>query len=108
MAIIGRFIKDGAGYLGNIGALIVKADRVRIVPEARQATPASPSHRVYAGDAEIGVAWPRRDAAGNEYLNLKLDDFGLPGPFYPTLVRGDDAQTYVLVWSRSNSTRAAD
>ncbi len=108
MAIIGRFTKDGAGYVGTIGTLTFKAEAVTIVAEAKQATPNSPTHRIYAGDAEIGVAWPRRDGAGTEYLNLKLDDPGLPGPFYPTLVLGDDANTYVLIWSRANSKRAVD
>ena len=106
--IIGHFTKDAGNFIGSIATLTFRADSVRIVAVARQASVNAPSHRVYAGDVEIGAAWPRKDAAGNSILNLKIDDPGLPGPVYPLLVRGDGEQSYVLVWSRSNSTRAVD
>ena len=108
MAIIGQFTRDDTGYVGAISTLTVQAERIRIVAEPNRMNNNSPTHRVYCGGAEIGVAWPKKDRAGNEYLNLKLDDVSFPGPIYPTLMQGDDGQNFVLVWSRQNSVRVAD
>ena len=108
MAIIGRFTKVGDSFDGIIATLGLKENAVRIVAEDKQPTPNSPSPRVFCGEFEVGAAWPRGDAAGNRYLNLRIDDPGLPEPFYPALVRGDDDRNFVLLWSRSNSPRSTD
>ena len=107
MTIIGRFTKNDADYVGAIATLTVRAEDVRIVADINRTNPTSPSHRVYAGMAEIGVGWPKWDKTGREFLNLKVDDPSFPGPIYPTLVQSTDNRTFVLLWSRANSTLAA-
>ena len=106
MAVIGQFTKEDAGYVGAIATLTVNVDPVWIVADEKRASSNAPSHRVYAGNSEIGVAWPKQDKAGNTFLNLKLDDPCFGAPIYLNLVRADDGEKYVLLWSRPDGKRA--
>ena len=56
MATIGSFKKSGSEFQGEIVTLSVQAKGVRIVPETNRTSDNAPSHRVFAGKAEIGAA----------------------------------------------------
>lgn len=101
MATIGTFKANGAEFTGEIATLAIQAKDVRISP-AKKTTAAGPSHRVYAGRAEIGAAWSKRSKEGNAYLSVLLDDPSLMAPFYARLVTGDEGGEHSLIWSRGS------
>ena len=100
MATIGTFKKVGNDFQGEIITLSLQAKGVRIVAESNRASENAPSHRVYAGRAEIGAAWPKRSEEGRDYLSLKLDDPSFNAPIYANLFDDDDGEGYTLLWSR--------
>jgi len=100
MANIGSFKKVGSELQGEIVTLSVQTKGVRIVPEANRVTDNAPSHRVFAGRAEIGAAWSKRSNEGREYLSLKLDDPSFTAPIYANLFEDEDGEGYSLIWSR--------
>ena len=103
MATIGTFKKSGSnGFNGQIVTLSVQAKNVRIVPETNRSGENSPSHRVYAGQVEIGAAWAKRSNEGRDYLGLKLDDPSFTAPIYANLFDDEDGDSYSLIWSRPN------
>lgn len=99
MATIGTFKKVGTDFQGEIMTLSLQAKGVRIVPETNRSSDQAPSHRVYAGRAEIGAAWTKRSEEGRDYLSLKLDDPSFNAPIYANLF-GDEGEDYTLLWSR--------
>ena len=78
----------------------LQAKNVRIVPEETRSNDNAPSHRVYAGKAEIGAAWAKRSNEGRDYLGLKLDDPSFNAPIFANLFDDESADTYSLIWSR--------
>lgn len=99
MASIGTFTKSGDGYRGEIVTMSVQQKNVRIVPESESSNENAPSHRVFAGRAEIGAAWSRQSQEGRDYLSVKLDDPSFSAPIYANLFADDEAG-YSLVWTR--------
>src|SRR5262245_18269920 len=99
MATSGTFEKSGHDIQGEIVTLSLQSKGVRIVPEANRVSDNAPSHRVYAGRAEIGAAWSKRSSEGRDYLSVKLDDPSFTAPIYANLV--EDGDTFTLIWSRS-------
>jgi uncharacterized protein (DUF736 family) len=104
MANIGSFKKSGDEFQGEIITLSLQTKGVRIVPETDRINDNAPSHRVYAGRAEIGAAWSKRSAEGRDYLSVKLDDPSFNAPIYANLFDDDGAETYTLIWSRSRKS----
>ena len=102
MATIGTFKKSGTELQGEIVTLSVQTKNVRIVPEPNRASENAPSHRIFVGRAEIGAAWSKRSAEDRDYLSVKLDDPSFPAPIYATLIEGEDAGSFGLIWSRRN------
>jgi len=100
MASIGSFKKSGAEYHGEIVTLSLQTKGVRIVPEDTRTNDNAPSHRVYAGRAEIGAAWSKRSNEGRDYLSLKLDDPSFTAPIFANLFDDEDGESYTLIWSR--------
>ena len=100
MATIGTFKKVGNDFQGEIITLSLQAKGVRIVAESNRASENTPSHRVYAGRAEIGAAWPKRSEEGRDYLSLKLDDPSFNAPIYANLFDDEGGEGYTLLWSR--------
>ena len=100
MATIGTFKKVGNDFQGEIITLSLQAKGVCIVAESNRASENTPSHRVYAGRAEIGAAWPKRSEEGRDYLSLKLDDPSFNAPIYANLFDDDGGEGYTLLWSR--------
>jgi uncharacterized protein (DUF736 family) len=102
MATIGTFTKSGDEFRGEIITLNVQTTDARFVPIAGRAGKNSPSHKVYAGRAEIGAAW--RSETGDESYRVTLDDPSFNAPIDARLV--GDGDGYSLVWSRD--TRGHD
>src|SRR6266550_5108738 len=101
MANIGSFKKSGDEFQGEIITLSLQTKGVRIVPETDRINDNAPSHRVFAGRAQIGAAWSKRSGEGRDYLSVKLDDPSFNAPIYANLFDDDGAETYSLIWSRS-------
>ena len=107
MATIGTFKKTGSNeFTGEIVTLSVQAKNVRIVPETTRSGDNSPSHRVYAGQVEIGAAWAKRSNEGRDYLGLKLDDPSFTAPIFANLFDDEEGEGYSLIWSRPNGRRS--
>jgi uncharacterized protein (DUF736 family) len=104
MATIGTFKKVGNDFQGEIITLSLQAKGVRIVPETNPSSDQAPSHRVYAGRAEIGAAWSKRSEEGRDYLSLKLDDPSFNAPIYANLIGDGGGEDYALLWSRPRRT----
>ncbi|VVB50226.1 hypothetical protein RHCH11_RHCH11_04144 [Beijerinckiaceae bacterium RH CH11] len=51
---------------------------------------------------EFGAAWKKTSGEGRDYLSVKLDDPSFPAPIYATLIEGEDAGNFGLIWSRRN------
>jgi uncharacterized protein (DUF736 family) len=99
MATIGTFKKSGNEFQGEIVTLSLRSTGVRIVPDAGRTSDNAPSHRVYAGRAEIGAAWAKRSNEGRDYLSVNLDDPSFTVPIYANLV--EDGEIFTLIWSRN-------
>ncbi|MBV9561321.1 MAG: DUF736 domain-containing protein [Bradyrhizobium sp.] len=104
MATIGSFKKVGNDFQGEIITLSLQARGVRIIPEPNRSSDTAPSHRVYAGRAEIGAAWSKRSEEGRDYLSLKLDDPSFNAPIYANLFDDEGGEGYTLLWSRPRKT----
>ena len=102
MATIGTFKKSGQEFQGEIVTLSLQSKGVRIVPETSRTSDNAPSHRVYAGRAEIGAAWSKRSNEGRDYLSVKLDDPSFNAPIYANLFKDEGGETSSLIWSRPN------
>jgi uncharacterized protein (DUF736 family) len=101
MASIGTFKKANDEFQGQIATLTLQAKAVRIAPEPNRGAENAPSHRVFAGRAEIGAAWSKKSNEGREYLSVKLDDPSFSAPIYANLFSDEAGQGYSLIWSRS-------
>ena len=104
MAVIGSFTKTDAGFQGRIHMLNVDA-KARMVP-AESANDRGPAFRILAGPAEIGAAWKRTSEAGRDYYSVKLDDPTFQRPVYASLVEGEEADGFNLIWSRPDRERS--
>ena len=47
---------------------------------------------------DLGVAWQKKSAKGNDYLSIKLDNPFLAAPVNCALVKQPDG--YALIWER--------
>jgi uncharacterized protein (DUF736 family) len=98
MATIGTFTRTGDSFTGSVKALNINA-KATIKP-ADKASDKAPDYRVFAGAIEFGAAWKKTSGEGRAYLSIKLDDPSFPAPIYATLVEGEEAGSYSLIWSR--------
>jgi len=101
MATIGTFTKSGDTFTGTVKTLSISA-KTTIKP-ADKASDKAPDYRIFANQAvEFGAAWKKTTAEGREYISVKLDDPSFPAPIYATLVEGEEAGSFNLIWSRRN------
>jgi uncharacterized protein (DUF736 family) len=101
MANIGTFTKSGDTFTGAVKTLSISAKTT--IKAAEKASDKAPDYRIFSNQAvEFGAAWKKTSAEGREYLSVKLDDPSFPAPIYATLVEGDEAGSYSLIWSRRN------
>ena len=100
MATIGSFKLTADGtYSGEISTLTMHR-KVRLVPTEATANNA-PDLRVYAGLAEIGVAWRKSSRSGDPYFAVKLDDPSFPAPVWANLVESQkEVAVFNLLWDR--------
>ncbi len=104
MANIGTFKKSGNDYQGDILTLSVQQKNVRIVAEDQGGNDNAPTHRVFAGRAEIGAAWTKTSREDREYLSVKLDDPSFATAIYAKLFADEDGKCFNLIWSRPSRT----
>ena len=99
MATIGSFTPITDGYTGTIRTLTANV-KAKIVANDQKKSEGAPDFRIYAGRAELGVAW-KAQTNGDEprdYLSVQLDDPSFPEPIRAALFE-DDGAAY-LVWNR--------
>ena len=106
MANIGSFKQVEGEFHGEIVTLSLQTKGVRMVPEPNRASDSAPTHRVYAGRAEIGAAWAKRSSEGRNYLSVKLDDPSFTAAIYANLFEDEDGEGHTLIWSRSRKAGA--
>jgi uncharacterized protein (DUF736 family) len=104
--IIGKFTLEKETYTGDIVAGFGALAAVAITPAATNG-PGGPDYRVVTIYGELGAAWKKTSAKGNEYLSVKLDSPFLPAPVNCALVR-QSGNTHALVWSRETRPETAD
>ena len=102
MSVIGKFQSTNGELVGEIFTINVQLQNVRLVREEQPANDDAPSHRIYAGRAEIGAAWTKTSRENRSYLSLKLDDPSFAAPIFANLFE-DAPGEYSLIWSRSRS-----
>lgn len=95
MITLGHFTAADGGYVGRMRTLAVDAE-LRFTPLAVEKEKA-PSHRVLAGEAECGAAWPAE--SDSAVLNVRLDDPAWAEPIRARLVHGP-GEDFLLVWRR--------
>jgi uncharacterized protein (DUF736 family) len=96
MATIGTFMKQADGsYAGSIHTLTINVRQAVLRPVDGRGV----DFRLYAGKAEIGVAWKKMSQAQQPYLTVKIDDPSLPAPVFAALLDADEG--YNLVWTRT-------
>ncbi len=100
MATIGTFTKSGDTFTGSVKTLSINAKTT--IKAADKASDKAPDYRVFSGSTEFGAAWKKTSNEGRAYLSVKLDDPSFPAPIYATLVEGEQADSFTLIWSRRN------
>ncbi len=102
MATIGTFTKTKeGGYVGTIRTLTVNV-KTKLVPNDNRENDKAPAYRVFAGQAELGAAWPTKSKGegARDYLSVKLDDPSFPEPIYAALFDDDEGGAQ-LAWNRA-------
>lgn len=102
MTTIGIFQKTPDGsFHGAIRTLALSLKAVDIRP-IEPSGEHGPSHRIYAGSAELGAAWPLTKPGKPDGLSVRLDDPSFAAPISALLVRNGDRHD--LVWNRRPAT----
>jgi uncharacterized protein (DUF736 family) len=105
MAVIGKFIKDGTGYTGNIEILAFKA-KLTLEPNTSKKSDKAPDFRIIhikdGFTSEIGAAWMKTaQKTGAQYLSLSIhDDPTLREPLNCRLVKTGSESGHTLFWER--------
>ena len=99
MATIGTFSLAKDGFLqGAIKTLTLNTEATFEPVDSEKE--GSPSFRLYAGEIELGAAWPKTAReSGREYHQVRLDDPSLPNPIFANLVINRDGG-FDLLWNR--------
>ena len=102
MATIGTFSLAKDGFLqGAIKTLTL--DTQATFEPVDSESKGAPSFRLYAGDIELGAAWPKTAReSGREYHQVRIDDPSLPKPIFANLVVNRDGG-FDLLWNRPRS-----
>jgi uncharacterized protein (DUF736 family) len=102
MATIGTFKKDGAGYVGVIETLTIKA-KIAFKPVDNKSD-SGPDFRVFQEtetfSSEIGAAWRKTSRENAEYLSTSIDDPSFAERINCRLVKTGSEQGYTLYWER--------
>ena len=93
--IIGKFQQEDGVYIGNIIGL-VGLTPVRIAPTDLKGIDYTVS--TAGSGLDLGIAWKKTSAKGNDYLSVKLDSPFFPAPVNCALVK--QALGHALIWDR--------
>jgi uncharacterized protein (DUF736 family) len=106
MNIIGNFKQDGENYTGSIQTLPftgpVTLERVK-----ERINDDTPDYRMFTvpgrqrGKVQVAAAWKSRSEAGNDYLNVTIDEPSFAAPIYCRLIQFQGQEDFSLIWSRS-------
>ena len=100
MAKIGFFSRNGEGFEGGIETISLRAS-LRLVPVPHQAGALlAPSHRVLAGNQDVGFALALAPRAGREVFRIELDTPEFVAPVVAELVETEAAGEFNLIWNR--------
>jgi uncharacterized protein (DUF736 family) len=91
--IIGKFQKEEKTFVGNILGLNAPL-AVCVTPTDLKGI----DYTVMAYGLDLGVAWKKKSAKGNDYLSIKLDNPFLAAPVNCALVK--QSEGYALIWER--------
>jgi len=95
--IIGKFTKDGNGYVGELTTLTHR-QALKFEPLAEKKV----DYIVTADGVEVGAGWKKTSQrSGSAYVSVKLDSPFLLAPVYAALIHQDDGG-YILIWSRDD------
>ena len=96
--IIGKFQQEEGVFTGPVvafgGTTLVRIAKTDLKGIDYTVTVAS------AG-LDLGIAWQKKSAKGNDYLSIKLDNPFLAAPVNCALVKQSDG--YALIWERKQS-----
>ncbi|MBO9707985.1 MAG: DUF736 domain-containing protein [Caulobacter sp.] len=106
MSTIGTFKTVGDEFHGDVFTLELQLQGVRFVPTTDRTGENAPSHLVYAGRVEIGVAWPQKTGDGRPYHSVKFDDASLSNPINANLFKDEVGDGRTLIWSRPKPPKA--
>jgi len=98
MATIGNFTKTGDTFTSAVKTLSISAKTT--IKLSEKASDKAPDYRIFAAQVGFGAAWKKTSNEGREYLSVKLDDPSFPAPIYATLIEGEEAGSFSLIWSR--------
>lgn len=115
MPQIGEFTRDEAGFVGQLGTLLLHQDIIIVAAESSDAEN-TPDYRVHLFDGmsnqtgpEIGAGWKRTGEKAGEYVALLIDDPTFPHPIRANLFRDDDTgKAWSLHWSRPRDRAEKD
>jgi uncharacterized protein (DUF736 family) len=111
MAIIGKFTKDGAGYIGSIETLTCRA-KLTLEPNTNKKSEKAPDFRIIhvaeGFTSEIGAAWIKTaKKSGSQYISLSIhDDPSFSQPLNCRLVKTGAESGHTLFWDRPDQTEA--
>ena len=102
MPVIGQFVRENDGFIGDLTTLSLHQDIIIVAAEPSDAENA-PDYRVHVLDtmsnetgAEIGAGWKRTGEKAGEYVSLQLDH-----PIRANLFQSaDDKSAWGLHWNR--------
>jgi uncharacterized protein (DUF736 family) len=99
MGTIGLFThNEDDSFTGFVRTLGFSSE-VRFVPVKKQDGPFSPSHRMYAGEIEIGSALALAPVQGMRHLRVDMKPPGYPARIVALLVSSEGSD-FDLLWHR--------
>ena len=100
MAKIGFFSRNGENFEGGIETISLRAP-LRLVPMPHpEGALLAPSHRVLAGNQDVGFALALAPRAGREVFRIELDTPEFAAPVVAELVEAEAAGAFNLIWNR--------
>jgi uncharacterized protein (DUF736 family) len=94
--IIGKFQQEDRVYFGTLTGLSTAEPVVCIAPTDQKGIDYTVT--IAGIGLDLGVAWKKTSAKGNDYLSVKLDSPFLPAPANCALVKQADG--FALIWDR--------
>jgi uncharacterized protein (DUF736 family) len=101
MAKIGFFTRDFKNsFTGNLETLLTLAPLSMVPVVQPEGALIAPSHRVMAGNNEIGMALPLAPRNGRACYRVALDAPEFAAPIVASLVETETSGAFDLIWNR--------